>query len=63
MSTHKFCINQGLHFIPPRSYDGESFKVCKVIRLLATDGDDPQYRVRCTAEIFDRVVWESQLSQ
>jgi hypothetical protein len=63
MSIHKFCINQGLLFTPPRSYDGETFKSCQVIRLLATDGADPQYRVRCTAENFDRVVLESQLSQ
>jgi hypothetical protein len=61
MSAHRFSLGQPLRFTPPRLYNGESSKPCQVVRLLSTDGDDPQYRVKCTAEIFERVVWESQL--
>jgi hypothetical protein len=34
---------------------------CQILRLLSTDGDDPQYRVKCPKEGFERVVRESEL--
>ena len=33
----------------------------EVIRLLPTDGDDCQYRIKSTSEAFERVAKESQL--
>jgi hypothetical protein len=62
MSVHRFGIAEALMYTPPRLYGREGAKQCKVVRLLSTDGDDPQYRVKCAAETFDRVVWESQLN-
>lgn len=58
MSEHRFKVGQALHFTPARQ-DQTS---CEVVRLLSSDSDDPKYRVKCVAEIFDRVVQESELS-
>jgi hypothetical protein len=34
----------------------------EVIRLLPTDGDDCQYRIKSSTEAFERVAKESQLA-
>jgi hypothetical protein len=61
MSEHKFKMGQALNFTPHRISFGAGPSKCKVVRLLATDGDDPQYRIKCTTESFERVVRESEL--
>lgn len=61
MSKHKFEVGQALDFTPHRVTFGAGPGKCQVVRLLATDGDDPQYRVKCSTESFERVVWESEL--
>ena len=35
----------------------------KVVRLLPSDGDDYQYRIKSTGEAFERVAKESQLDR
>jgi hypothetical protein len=30
---------------------------------VASDGDIPQYRIKCTTENFERIVWESELER
>jgi hypothetical protein len=61
MSEHKFKIGQALNFTPHRISFGAGQSKCKVMRLLATDGEDPQYRIKCMTESFERVVRESEL--
>ncbi len=61
MTDHKFKIGQTLNYAPRRNYSAGLGK-CKIVRLLATDGDDPKYRIKCTNENFDRVVQESELT-
>ena len=34
---------------------------CTIVRLLPSEGDQMLYRVKCTAEAFERVVSEVQL--
>jgi hypothetical protein len=34
----------------------------EVVRLLPTDGDDCQYRIKSSTEAFERVAKESQLA-
>jgi hypothetical protein len=63
MSAHKFEVGQALRYTPRVSFRGGEISLeCEVVRQLSTDGDNPQYRVKCTNESFDRVVVESQLS-
>lgn len=61
MSDHKFRIGESLSFMPHRIGLGKSGNTCKVVRLLSTDGADPQYRIKCSTESFERVVRESEL--
>jgi len=61
MSDHKFKIGQALNFTPHRVSFGAGPGKCKIVRLLATDTNDPQYRIKCTTESFERVVRESEL--
>lgn len=61
MSDHKFKIGQMLEFMPARSGGQARSGKCKVVSLVPVEGDMPQYRIRCTSENFERVVWESQL--
>jgi hypothetical protein len=60
MSEHKFKIGQTLLFKPYRTNGGRGGQ-CKITRLVSTEGDEPQYRVKCTNETFERVVRESEL--
>jgi hypothetical protein len=63
MSGHKFKIGQGLRFTPRRTTPvGMGQNPCKVMRLLPTESDEPQYRIKCTNENFERVVREGELS-
>jgi hypothetical protein len=61
MSEHKFKVGQSVSYTPHRINISSGPGKCKILRLLATDGDNPQYRVKCTTETFERVVWESEL--
>jgi hypothetical protein len=61
MSAHKFKIGQTLNFSPHRMNAQARPGKCKVTRLVSTEGDTPQYRVKCLTENFERVVWESEL--
>lgn len=61
MSVHKFKIGQMLDVMPDRRSAQARAGRCKVVSLMPSDGRNPQYRVRCTAENFERVVCEDQL--
>ena len=61
MSAHKFKIGQTLQFTPHRSTGVARAGLCKVMRLVSSEGDDPQYHIKCTSESFERVAWESEL--
>jgi len=62
MAEHQFKVGQSLNFTPHRVSAGASPSKCKVTKQLSTDGNDPQYRVKCTNEAFERVVRESELA-
>jgi hypothetical protein len=59
--AHKFKIGQTLNFMPQRSNAAMRPGQCKVLRLLSSEGVDPQYRIKCLNETFERVVRESEL--
>lgn len=61
MPAHKFKIGQTLNFSPLRANAQARPGKCKVTRLVASEGDTPQYRVKCVTETFERVVWENEL--
>lgn len=62
MTVHKFMAGQSVDLIRRGRQGGEPAS-CEILRQLSTDGDDPQYRVKCPAESFERVVRESELME
>ena len=59
--SHKFSVGQTVFYTSsPISRPGASGSY-KVVRLLPSDGDDYQYRIKNPGEAFERVAKESQL--
>ncbi len=59
--THKFRVGQTVFYTSsPITRPGASGSY-KVVRLLPSDGDDYQYRIKNPGEAFERVAKESQL--
>ena len=61
LASHKFQVGQTVFYTSsPISRPGASGSY-KVVRLLPSDGDDYQYRIKHAGEAFERVAKESQL--
>lgn len=61
LRSHKFHVGQTVSFTSsPITRPGASGSY-KVVRLLPSDGDDYQYRIKNPGEAFERVAKESQL--
>jgi len=61
LRTHRFRVGQTVFYTSsPISRPGASGSY-KVVRLLPSDGDDYQYRIKNPGEAFERVAKESQL--
>jgi hypothetical protein len=61
LRAHKFRVGQTvLYTSSPIARPGASGSY-KVVRLLPSDGDDYQYRIKHAGEAFERVAKESQL--
>jgi hypothetical protein len=61
LRAHKFQVGQTVFYTSsPISRPGANGSY-KVVRLLPSDGDDYQYRIKHSGEAFERVAKESQL--
>jgi hypothetical protein len=61
LRTHKYRVGQTVFYTSsPVSRPGASGSY-EVVRLLPSDGDDYQYRIKNPGEAFERVAKESQL--
>jgi len=61
LQTHRFHVGQTVFYTSsPIMRPGASGSY-KVVRLLPSDGDDYQYRIKHAGEAFERVAKESQL--
>ena len=61
LQAHKFSVGQTVYYTSsPISRPGATGSY-KVVRLLPSDGDDYQYRIKHSGEVFERVAKESQL--
>jgi hypothetical protein len=61
LRTHKFRVGETvLYTSSPITRPGAS-GAYKVVKLLPSDGDDYQYRIKNSGEAFERVAKESQL--
>ncbi len=62
MPRHRFRIGQFVDFAPSRLAMPSSGGEYKVIRLLPLEGGDLLYRIKSSAETFERVAKESELA-
>ncbi len=60
--THKFTVGETVYFTASNVARPAATGTYEVIRLLPTDGDDCQYRIKNSTEAFERVAKESQLA-
>lgn len=58
---HKFGVGETVYFTASNVARPAATGTYEVIRLLPTDGDDCQYRIKSSTEAFERVAKESQL--
>ena len=59
---HKFPVGATVYFTASNVARPAASGTYEVIRLLPTDGDDCQYRIKSSTEAFERVAKESQLA-
>ncbi|MGC1777224.1 MAG: hypothetical protein WBB34_04705 [Xanthobacteraceae bacterium] len=61
LKTHKYRVGQTVFYTSsPISRPGATGSY-QVVRLLPSDGEDYQYRIKHSGEAFERVAKESQL--
>jgi hypothetical protein len=63
LKAHKFQVGQSVYFTSSSFGRPAAAGTYKVIRLLPSDGDDYQYRIKHPGEAFERVAKESQLDR
>jgi hypothetical protein len=63
LSPHRFRIGDSVHFTSGMLGRGGVHGVYEVVRLLPTDGDEQQYRIKSMTEPHERVAKQSQLER
>ena len=63
VSTHKYRVGETVYFTSPSFGRAAASGSYTVVKLLPTDGDDCQYRIKSSGEAFERVAKESQLDR
>jgi hypothetical protein len=63
LNAHRFSVGQTVYFTARSMGRSGTSGSYKVIKLLPSDGDDYQYRIKSTDETFERVAKESQLDR
>ena len=59
---HKFGVGETVYYTASNVARPAASGTYEVIKLLPTDGDDCQYRIKNSTEAFERVARESQLA-
>ena len=63
MKEHKFHVGQTVYFTSRPIGHMPADGTYQVVKLLPSDGDDYQYRIKNAGEAFERVAKESQLDR
>lgn len=61
--SHKFHVGQAVYFTAGTMGRPGASGSYKIVKLLPTDGDEHQYRIKSPGEAFERVAKESQLDR
>jgi hypothetical protein len=63
LRSHKFHVGQAVYFTAGTMGRPGASGSYKIVKLLPTDGDEHQYRIKSPGEAFERVAKESQLDR
>jgi hypothetical protein len=63
LKEHRFQIGQTVYFTSRPIGHMASNGTYRIVKQLPSEGDDYQYRIKSTAEAFERVAKESQLDR
>jgi hypothetical protein len=61
--AHKFRIGDNVHIIAGLLGRGDSGGTYQVVRVLPSEGDEQQYRIKSASEPHERVAKQSQLER
>jgi hypothetical protein len=61
--THKYQVGETVYFTSPTFGRAAASGSYTVVKLLPSEGDDYQYRIKSSDEAFERVAKESQLDR
>ena len=61
--AHKFRVGDDVHVIAGLLGRGDGGGVYKVVRVLPSEGDEQQYRIKSANEPHERVAKQSQLER
>jgi hypothetical protein len=59
---HKYKVGSSVYFTASNVSRPAASGTYEAVRLLPTEGDDCQYRIKSSTEAFERVAKESQLA-
>jgi hypothetical protein len=63
LTSHRYSLGQAVRYTAgPFGRSGASGSF-KIVKLLPSDGEEFQYRIKSTGEAFERVAKESQLDR
>jgi hypothetical protein len=63
MHAHKYRVGETVFYTSPSFGRAAASGSYTVVKLLPSDGDDYQYRIKSSGEAFERVAKESQLDR
>ena len=63
LKAHKYNIGETVYFTSPTFGRAAAIGSYTVVKLLPSEGDDYQYRIKSSGEAFERVAKESQLDR
>jgi hypothetical protein len=61
--AHKYQVGEAVYFTSPTFGRAAAIGSYTVVKLLPSEGDDYQYRIKSSGEAFERVAKESQLDR
>jgi hypothetical protein len=63
LRAHKYQVGETVYYTSPTFGRAAATGSYTVVKLLPSDGDDYQYRIKSSGEAFERVAKESQLDK
>ncbi|HEY1311316.1 MAG TPA: hypothetical protein VGF02_10240 [Pseudolabrys sp.] len=63
LKSHKYQIGEMVYYTSPTFGRAAATGSYQVVKLLPSEGDDYQYRIKSSGEAFERVAKESQLEK